>query len=717
MSESSATPAMNAVIKTEISPVKVPTPSVKVEDRADGPGAVVDDDDDDDIVLVEPVKTEPAASSSSNTTSIPARNGKHSSSSSSVVDKKSAIKVEERDQEQDGYGGSNGEEVSKAETQWLWTAEEFDEWTPSRAVGLDAETERLNRYMGIKFIYQMADRLHLFGHVLHTSAIYFHRFFLRKPMKSKLSDPGTGYDYTEIAVACVFLASKNEEQHRKLGMVIETAIATINNNSSGRNPLGHNTPDNFRRWRDTIIAFEDELFPTLCADLIIAQPLAMYNEACQIFDVCRELIYNGYCMLHDMNRDVYCQLHQGNVQAAAAFLIVHMLAEIELDVYTVPEELLEGDVQRPGDERQIWRSIFFCDTEQVDDCVEAIQKFYMWRTATVQKNAVELHAERIRQQQQSSSSTQAVSSPRRPGTTPAHLPTEHRLQTPAFYPTLHGSAAPTPPLRSNGHHHQRHSAHLPPSSSSSEYTPELGSSAYGEMHPHSHSHSHAGGVPHDGDRSALAGRAGSEARDRWRGGQSARSVMHGSHAADERDRVGNNGGGGAVAGVLLSPEMPQGSSPASASITGDSRHPHASHPQHQPGGGYGEYGNGAPGHHQQQRSQYHHQREEHHQPLSAQTYTLESPVVHAEDDEDEGPNGGGREEGEHIAATHRHDDGLRSAPASTSTTGGWNTAPERLHPLGSSISSAALQGPVSPEMPPADDDDDLDEEGAVDGDV
>ncbi|KAE8223177.1 hypothetical protein CF326_g8239 [Tilletia indica] len=291
-----------------------------------------------------------------------------------VVKKKSSpVKVPRHG----GHGGKG------AELQWIWTAEQFDEWTPSRAVGLDAETERLNRYMGIEFIHQMADRLHLFAHVLHTAAIYFHRFFLRKAMKSELSDPGTGYNYTEIAVACVFLALKNEEQHHKLGMVIETAIATINNNSSGRSLLGHNTPDNFRRWRDTIIAFEDELFSILCADLIIAQPLAMYIEACQMFKIGRELIYNGFCMLHDMNRDVYCQLQQGNVQAAAVFLTVHLLAGIQLDAYTVPEELLEGDDQRPGGERQIWRSIFYCDTEQVDSCVETIQKFYTWRTATV----------------------------------------------------------------------------------------------------------------------------------------------------------------------------------------------------------------------------------------------------------------------------------------------------------------------------------------------
>ncbi|KAE8216991.1 hypothetical protein CF319_g8812 [Tilletia indica] len=270
--------------------------------------------------------------------------------------KSSPVQVEDlsvKDQEQ---------AVSQAEIQWMWTAEEFDEWTPSRAVGLNAEMERLNRYTGIEFIYQMADRLRLFGHVLHTASIYFHRFFLRMAMRSKISDPGTGYDYTEVAVACVVLASKNEEQPLRLSIIIETAMATIPTISSGRDPLDHPDLNTFRRWRDTIIALEDELVPTLCADLIIAQPLAMYIEACQIFGVNRELLYNGVCMLHDMNRDVYCQLQEANVQAAAVFLLVHLAAGIELDVYTVPKELLEGDDQKPGGERQIWRSQAFEST-------------------------------------------------------------------------------------------------------------------------------------------------------------------------------------------------------------------------------------------------------------------------------------------------------------------------------------------------------------------
>ncbi|KAK0550522.1 hypothetical protein OC846_003626 [Tilletia horrida] len=202
--------------------------------------------------------------------------------------------------------------IRHEDIQWLWTAQEFKEWTPSRAVGLDAGVERQNRYLGISFIYQIGERLTLYGTTLHAASTYFHRFFLRKAMKSEVTEPGQQYDYT-----------------------------------------------NFRRWRDTVIAYEDELFPTLCADLVVPQPLSMFIEACQIFKVDRELIYNGVNMLHDMNRDIYCQLCEANVQAAAVFYIVHLLADCDYLEYKMPEELRSSEQDDP--EQAFWPTIFFCE--------------------------------------------------------------------------------------------------------------------------------------------------------------------------------------------------------------------------------------------------------------------------------------------------------------------------------------------------------------------
>ncbi|KAK0565647.1 hypothetical protein OC861_003664 [Tilletia horrida] len=249
--------------------------------------------------------------------------------------------------------------IRDEDIQWLWTAQEFKEWTPSRAVGLDAGVERQNRYLGISFIYQIGERLTLYGTTLHAASTYFHRFFLRKAMKSEVTEPGQQYDYTEVAVACIFLAIKTEEQYRKLSMILESAIELTRANTYERNPIGQSTAENFRRWRDTVIAYEDELFPTLCADLVVPQPLSMFIEACQIFKVDRELIYNGVNMLHDMNRDIYCQLCEANVQAAAVFYIVHLLADCDYLEYKMPEELRSSEQDDP--EQAFWPTIFFCE--------------------------------------------------------------------------------------------------------------------------------------------------------------------------------------------------------------------------------------------------------------------------------------------------------------------------------------------------------------------
>ncbi|KAK0544878.1 hypothetical protein OC845_005381 [Tilletia horrida] len=366
--------------------------------------------------------------------------------------------------------------IRDEDIQWLWTAQEFKEWTPSRGVGLDAGVERQNRYLGISFIYQIGERLTLYGTTLHAASTYFHRFFLRKAMKSEVTEPGQQYDYTEVAVACIFLAIKTEEQYRKLSMILESAIELTRANTYERNPIGQSTAENFRRWRDTVIAYEDELFPTLCADLVVPQPLSMFIEACQIFKVDRELIYNGVNMLHDMNRDIYCQLCEANVQAAAVFYIVHLLADCDYLEYKMPEELRSSEQDDP--EQAFWPTIFFCEESDMQECATAIREFYHWKSSIVEASCAELASvreNRSRASGQGSSTTEP--SPLRHGPSfdaSQATPVNHRLQAPSqAHNTSLAPPLSSPPLHTNGHHSHRLNQDT---SSSSAYTPHLNSS-------------------------------------------------------------------------------------------------------------------------------------------------------------------------------------------------------------------------------------------------
>ncbi|KAK0529203.1 hypothetical protein OC834_003763 [Tilletia horrida] len=648
------------------------------------------DEADDDIVMVSESKARPVARGAGG--SAAARNGNSTgsgSTSASASGSRSKVSTVKEDEDTERAAAEEvlaraplEEEVPQEEIQWMWTAQEWDDWTPSRAAGLDKGQERLNRYAGVKFIFQMAERLQMYGHVLHTASVYFHRFFLRKAMKTSLSETGTGYDYNEIAAACVFLACKNEEQHRKLGQIIETAIGVSNFNSGGRSPLGQNTPENFRRWRDTIIAFEDELFPALCADLVIDQPIAMFIEACQIFGLGREQVYSGIQMLHDINRDIYCQLFEAVVQAAAVFYLVHLTCAADWNEYIIPDELLgEGEPNR-GQE-QIWRVIFFSELEEVKECAEAIRQFYLWREATVEKSVIELAALRNRNGQATSSFAGMSDSPRRPGSSAAGTSITGQLHPPGQQHPQQSYATASPLPKANGH---RHSTHHNASSSSSAYTPELSSSVYGDVpragstapQPPPPPAQQAPPLPPPPPPQEAEGRSFTSAapsnstsasqpnaQDKWKP-ISSQSRFHqqqqtgGSRYDDEqrqRDHTANSS-------VLLSPEMPGASEE----------------------GGY----------------------------AGLDGYQMESPKLDQEDEEEEGEHG---PSGQH-QRSHGGGGGqsahATSGEARSSASMRWAAEPSAHQPTTTSSSLANMSGLESPVMPVDNDDE---EEGAVNDDV
>jgi len=503
-------------------------------------------------------------------------------------------------------------------------------------------------------------------------------------MKSKLPEHNLGYDHLEVAAACVFLASKNEEQHRKLGQIIEVAIALMNANSNGRNPLGVNSPENFRRWRDTIIAYEDELFPTLCADLDIGQPVSIYIEAAQIFELGREQIYSGIQMLHDMDRDVYCQLHEANLQAAAVFYIIHMMAGLDVYQYEIPDELLDGYTAKPDDEQgRFWRIVFFCEPYEVRECTAAIVAMYKWRRATVDKSMRELEADmerRVRYQLQALQQSQRhavgeLVSPRRPGSsvrgdTPGpgqsggdtsdskHGNASTQLQRQSATSTASPLNRPNGHRQQHqGHHHQHqqqqqhshlHSSVQDASSSSTAYTPELrsadvdGGSSFGAQQQELH----------ESDRRARAQRD------------------DGSRSASRREGDRAGAGAGVATGNRPGLDVDDAGSSSAASAALGPRQP-ADGP--------------------------------------AAVYTLASPMLEDTENENEGAGVG--------AAQQRQQEEEEAAAAAARTQAEAQAQAPRWRPLGQQERPQQqhhqFNVPLSPEMPGDDDD----EEGAVEGGV
>lgn len=115
--------------------------------------------------------------------------------------------------------------------QWLFTKADLA-LTPSVLQGgLDPIEEKQRRFKGINAIYRMGEYMRLPQHVMNTACIYFHRFFMRKPLE--YGSNKLGHSHYEIAATCIFLACKVEESHRKLPSIIDAAMASFDKSLAG----------------------------------------------------------------------------------------------------------------------------------------------------------------------------------------------------------------------------------------------------------------------------------------------------------------------------------------------------------------------------------------------------------------------------------------------------------------------------------------------------
>lgn len=166
------------------------------------------------------------------------------------------------------------QKLSVVESQWLFSESELL-LTPSIIAGkLSPEKERENRGKGVNFILQAGIMLKLPQITLATASVFLHRFYMRHSM---VDVPGRapGYHYYSMAATCLFLATKVEENCRKMK---ELVIACVRVAQKDPNKLVDEQDSEYWRWRDNILHSEDVLLETLCFDLNLEAPYKILFE-------------------------------------------------------------------------------------------------------------------------------------------------------------------------------------------------------------------------------------------------------------------------------------------------------------------------------------------------------------------------------------------------------------------------------------------------------
>ncbi|KAG8781695.1 hypothetical protein FRC15_008246 [Serendipita sp. 397] len=225
--------------------------------------------------------------------------------------------------------------------QWRFSLSELRE-TPSC---LPLEEEMSRRHKGIDWLMRVGATLRMGLGPCLTAATYFHRFYMRRMLED--------YHEYEIAATCLFLASKTEENGKRLEDLVIVALAKIR--SIPPNQVAGSYDAEAKRWENVILTYEEVLLEVLCFDFNIHYPHAFLADIASSLESSRQrsgpLVECIWSVAHDSYRTPLCVLESPQVIAAACLLFAQSL----IDGPEGPSLTQRLEVQQHGEPN--WRQI------------------------------------------------------------------------------------------------------------------------------------------------------------------------------------------------------------------------------------------------------------------------------------------------------------------------------------------------------------------------
>ncbi|KAL9598380.1 MAG: hypothetical protein Q9219_004542 [cf. Caloplaca sp. 3 TL-2023] len=208
----------------------------------------------------------------------------------------------------------SSEMLQMAESQWIFTEHELLR-TPSILDGLPPEKERENRGKGVNFIFQVGIMLKLPQVTLASASILLHRFFVRHSMVDTPGRPG--FHYYSMAATSIFLATKIEEDCRKMR---ELVIACVRVAQKDPHKMVDEQDKEYWRWKDNILHNEDVLLEALCFDLTLEPPYKVLYEYLTYFGEGgnRRLRNSAWAFINDSCMTTLCLMFSSQAIAASA---------------------------------------------------------------------------------------------------------------------------------------------------------------------------------------------------------------------------------------------------------------------------------------------------------------------------------------------------------------------------------------------------------------
>ncbi|KAK6538778.1 hypothetical protein TWF694_010346 [Orbilia ellipsospora] len=197
--------------------------------------------------------------------------------------------------------------------QWLFTDEELLRTPSIVKSGITVQQEREGRSKGCNFILQVGIKLKLPQLTLATASVFLHRFFMRESLRD--------FHYYNVAATALYLATKVEENCRKLSDLIQAVARTAQKNDQ---IIIDEQCKEYWKWHDTIMFTEEHMLAALCYDFNIEKPYKLLQDYLQLITVEdsgrkeKDIMKAAWAFINDSHLTVLCLMFPASTIAGAA---------------------------------------------------------------------------------------------------------------------------------------------------------------------------------------------------------------------------------------------------------------------------------------------------------------------------------------------------------------------------------------------------------------
>ncbi|GIL75958.1 hypothetical protein Vretimale_5606 [Volvox reticuliferus] len=242
--------------------------------------------------------------------------------------------------------------------------------SPSRKHDIDEETETTLRIFGCELIQEAGILLKCPQAVMATGQVLFQRFFCRKSMRE--------FNVRRMACACLFLATKLEESHRRTRDIL-MVFDRINKRRDGSKNVPLLIPETkeYDVMKERVITYERILLKTFGFIIHAVHPHKYVNSFVHSLDGSDELQQLAWNMLNDSLRTTLCVRFKAHVVAAGAIYLAARRLQVPLP-------------QSPP-----WWEAFKVPTDQLVEVVQNLHSLYQRPKA----HYIEVNPDVLKQQQ------------------------------------------------------------------------------------------------------------------------------------------------------------------------------------------------------------------------------------------------------------------------------------------------------------------------------